>query len=67
MVGPYLRGQQIPAAVRTMPLNGRHYHRPTRLVEHIGMLDHFSTFCQDALCIGLQSPTAKPSRDRKGL
>ena len=58
MVGPYVRGQQVPAPVRTMPLDGRHYHCPTRLVEHIGTLEHFSTFCQDALCIGLPSPAA---------
>ena len=49
---------QVPTAVRTMPPDGRHYHCPTRLVEHIGILEHFSTFCQDALCIGLQTPAA---------
>jgi hypothetical protein len=36
-----------------MPLDGRQYHCPARFVEHIGILEHFSTFCHDALCIGL--------------
>jgi hypothetical protein len=32
------------------------YHGPVRLVEDIGMLEHGSTFCHDALCIGRQQP-----------
>jgi len=58
MAGPHMRSQQVPAAVPAMPLDGRQYHRPAPLVEHIGSLEHFSTFCHDAFCIGLQQPAA---------
>jgi histidine ammonia-lyase len=39
-----------------MPPDGRQYHGPVRLVEDIGILEHGSTFCHDALCIGRQQP-----------
>jgi len=38
--------KQIPAAgARTVPPDGRQYYCPARFVEHIGILEHFSTFC----------------------
>ena len=49
MVGSYVRSQQIPTAVRAVPLDGRQYYRPARFVEHIGLLEHFPAFCHDAL------------------
>ena len=48
MVGSYVRSQQIPTAVRAVPLDGRQYYRPARFVEHTGILEHFSTFRHDA-------------------
>ena len=49
-----MRGQQLPTAMRAMPAQGREHHCPTLLVEHIGTLEHSSTFRHDALWIGFQ-------------
>src|SRR5450759_3398209 len=49
VVGPYVRSQQIPTAKRAVPPDGRQYYCPARFVEHIGILEHFSPFCHDAL------------------
>jgi hypothetical protein len=58
MVGPDVRSQQVPAAVRAMPLDGRQHYWPRVMVEYIRILEHFSTFCHDAFRIGLQTPAA---------
>jgi hypothetical protein len=49
VVGSYVRSQQIPTAVPAVSPDGRQYGCPDRFVEHIGLLEHFPTFCHDAL------------------
>src|SRR3954454_5336246 len=56
MVGPDVRSQQIPVAVRAMHLDGREYRGPARWNKLIGILQHGSAFCCDPLCIHLQQP-----------
>jgi hypothetical protein len=41
-----------------MPPDGRQHHWPGNFVEHIRILEHFSTFCYDAFGVGLQQPAA---------
>ena len=41
-----------------MPLDGRQHDWPGRFVEHIRILEHFSTFGHDPFGIGLQHPAA---------
>ena len=60
MVGSCVRNQQVPAAVRAMPLQGLENHYTACWVEHKGLLEQWSTFYQDALWIGLQQPAANP-------
>ena len=49
VVGSYVRSQQIPTAVPAVSPDSRQYGCPARFVEHIGLLEHFPTFCHDAL------------------
>jgi hypothetical protein len=54
MIGPYMRGQQVPTALGTMPPQTRKHNRSGLPVKHIGILQHSLTFQLNPLWTGFQ-------------
>ena len=70
MVGPNVRSQQIPTAVLTMLPDRCQNRRPTRLIQHIRLLEHSALFASDISLVRLQQAAAKQTVvpvDRPGL
>jgi hypothetical protein len=59
MVGPYVRGEQIPATVCAVLPNRCQYYCPARFIQHIKLLNHVAVFVSDTLLVWIHQPAAK--------